>query len=35
LEASQLAAVEFQKAITLDPGYANAYAMLDRTSSPG
>jgi adenylate cyclase len=28
LEASQLAAVEFQKAITLDPGYANAYAML-------
>jgi TolB-like protein/Tfp pilus assembly protein PilF len=28
LEASQLAAVEFKKAITLDPGYANAYAML-------
>ena len=28
LEASQLAAVEFQKAITLDPGYANAYAAL-------
>jgi adenylate cyclase len=28
MEASQLAAVEFQKAITLDPGYANAYAML-------
>ena len=28
LEASQQAAVEFQKAITLDPGYANAYALL-------
>jgi TolB-like protein len=28
LETSQLAAAEFQKAIALDPGYANAYAML-------
>ena len=28
LEASQLAAAEFQKAIMLDPGYANAYAAL-------
>ena len=28
LEASQLAAAEFQKAITLDPSYANAYAVL-------
>ena len=28
LEASQLAAMEFQKAITLDPAYANAYAAL-------
>ena len=35
LEASQLAAAEFQKAITLDPGYANAYAMLCDRPSPG
>ena len=28
MEASQLAAAEFQKAISLDPSYANAYAML-------
>jgi adenylate cyclase len=28
LEASQLAATEFQKAIALDPRYANAYAVL-------
>jgi TolB-like protein len=28
LETSQLVAAEFQKAIALDPGYANAYAML-------
>jgi TolB-like protein len=28
LEASQLAAAEFQKAIKLDPGYANAYTAL-------
>lgn len=28
LETSPLAATEFQKAISLDPGYANAYAML-------
>jgi TolB-like protein len=28
MEASKLAAAEFQKAIALDPGYANAYAML-------
>ena len=28
LEASQLAVAEFQKAITLDPGYANAYVAL-------
>src|SRR4030095_2574220 len=28
LEASQLAAAEFEKAITLDPSYANAYAVL-------
>jgi TolB-like protein len=35
LEASQLAAVEFQKAITLDPGYANAYAMLSIAQARG
>ena len=28
LETSQLAAAEFQKAITIDPNYANAYAAL-------
>jgi len=28
LEASKLAAAEFEKAIAIDPGYANAYAML-------
>lgn len=35
LEASQLAAAEFQKAITLDPGYANAYAMLSIAQARG
>src|ERR1043166_6628147 len=35
LEASQLAAVEFQKAITLDPRYANAYAMLAMAQARG
>ena len=35
LEASQRAAVEFQKAITLDPGYANAYAMLSIAQARG
>ena len=35
LEASQLAAAEFQKAITLDPGYANAYAALSIAQARG
>ena len=35
LEASKLAAEEFQKAITLDPGYANAYAMLSIARARG
>ena len=35
LEASQRAAAEFQKAITLDPGYANAYAMLSIAQARG
>ena len=35
LEASKLAAEEFQKAITLDPGYANAYAMLSIAQARG